>query len=164
MRRVEWLFVVSVALFVSGIAFIIASGTSRPRAAAAPTASAPTVTPVASIRQVMSGIVMPNATVVWDAVGTTLTAGVVKEAAPKNEMEWSAVTNSAAALVEAGNLLLLGNRVVDRADWIAMTRDYIDQATSILKAAEGKNAEGVFLAGGALNTTCDACHDKYQRR
>lgn len=162
MRSVQWLFVVSVALFISGIGFIIAGERAAQRATDKP-AEAPDTTPVASIKQIMNGIVMPDATVIYNAVGSTSTAAGVVEMAPKNDKEWAAVGNSAAALVESGNLLLLGDRVVDKGDWIRMTREFIEAGKAALKAAESKNAEGVFTAGGDLNETCDACHEKYQR-
>jgi hypothetical protein len=161
MRTVHWLFVVSVALFISGIGFIIA-GARTMRVAAAPVDSAVT-TPVATIKQIMNGIVMPGATVIYNAVGTKITASGVEETAPRNDKEWAAVGNSAAALVESGNLLLLGGRAVDTGDWVKMTREFIDAGKAALRAAETKNADGIFSAGGDLNVSCDTCHEKYQR-
>jgi len=93
MRIVHWLFVVSVALFVSGIGFVVAGArTTR----LAPAADVPVTTPVASIKQIMNGIVAPAATVVYNAVGTFVSAEGVKEVAPQNDEEWAAVGTSAA--------------------------------------------------------------------
>jgi hypothetical protein len=66
----------------------------------------------------MNGIVMPGANVIYNAVGTTGTAGGAVEIAPHNDKEWAAVGTSAAALVESGNLLLLGGRAVDKGHWL----------------------------------------------
>jgi hypothetical protein len=163
MRNVQRLFVVSVALFICGIGFIIAG--ERARRTTAPRASeTPATTPVASLKQIMNGIVMPNATVVYNAVGTTMSAAGVEEIAPANDKEWAAVSDSAAALVESGNLLLLGDRAVDQDDWIRMTREFIDAGRVALKAAEEKNADGILAVGEDLNRSCDTCHEKYQRR
>lgn len=161
MRTVHWLFVVSVALFISGMGFIIAG--ARTMRTAAPV-DAPITTPVASIKQIMNGIVMPAADVVYKAVGTTSTAKGVEEIAPRNDKEWAVVSNSAAALVESGNLLLLSGRALDKGDWVKMTRAFIDAGKAALEAAEAKNADGILTAGGDLNASCDTCHAKYERQ
>jgi hypothetical protein len=162
MRTTYWLFVVSVALFIIGIGFVIAG--ARTARAATPVAEAPVTTPVASIKQIMNGIVMPDAYVIYNAVGTKTSAQGVEEIAPKNDEEWAAVGNAAAAIVESGNLLLMGDRALDKGDWVKMTRAFMDQGKLALKAAEAKDKDGIVAAGGDLNTTCDNCHAKYQRQ
>src|SRR5688500_17185725 len=162
MRTVHWLFVVGVALFIFGIGFVIA-GARTARRAPPVEAEAVITTPVASIKQIMNGIVMPAATVVFDSVGTIVSAKGIEEIVPKNDEEWAAVADSAAALVESGNLLVLGDRAVDRDDWVKMSRALTDAGIVALKAAEAKNADGLLGAGEAVNTSCDNCHEKYQR-
>src|SRR2546425_12082371 len=104
MRTVHWLFIVSVALFVSGIAFIIA-GERTARAAPADAAAAPIeTTPVGSIKQIMIGITNPAAYVVYEAVGTKSTPTGIEEIAPKTDEDWQKVASAAAAVVESGNL------------------------------------------------------------
>ena len=161
MRTVHWLFVVSVALFISGIGFVIAG--TRSARAAPPIEAAVTTTPVASIKQIMNGIVAPAANVIYNSVGGKTTANGFEEFAPKNDEEWATVGNSAAAIIESGNLLLLGDRAVDKGDWVTMTQAFIDAGKMALKAAEGKDKDAMLSAGGDLNTTCDNCHAKYQR-
>lgn len=161
MRTVQWLFVVSAALFICGIGFVIASARSARTTTAV--AEAPVTTPVATIKQIMNGIVLPDAYVVYEAVGTKSSAAGVEEIAPQNDAEWAKVANAAAAIIESGNLLLMGNRVVDKGDWIKMTHDFMEQGKLALKAAEAKDKDGIVSAGGDLNTTCDNCHAKYQR-
>ena len=162
MRTVYWLFVVSVALFISGIGFVIAG--ARSAQAATPAVEAPVTTPVASIKQIMNGIVMPDAYVIYNAVGTKTSAKGVEEIAPKNDEEWAVIANAAAAVVESGNLLLMGERAIDKGDWVKMTRAFMDQGKLALKAAEAKDKDGIVAAGGDLDTTCDNCHAKYQRQ
>jgi len=153
--------VVSVALFVSGIGFIIVG--ARSSQVATPV-DVPVTTPVASIKQVMSGITGPAATVVYNAVGYIVTADGVEEIVPQNDEEWAVITNSAAALVESGNLLLLGDRVVDDGDWVTITRALIEAGTIALRAAEAQDVEGILAIGVDINTTCDDCHATYQRQ
>jgi hypothetical protein len=161
MRTVQWLFVVSAALFICGIGFVIAG--ARTARAATPAGEALATMPVASIKQIMNGIVLPDAYVIYEAVGTKSSAAGVEEIAPKNDEEWAKIANAAAAIIESGNLLLMGNRAVDKGDWIKMTHDFMEQGKLALKAAEAKDKDGIVSAGGDLNTTCDNCHAKYQR-
>jgi hypothetical protein len=164
MRTVHWLFVVSVALFVTGIGFVIAAGRSGPQAAAANEAPAVVPVPVASIKQIMAGITGPAATVVYNAVGTVINIEGVTEIAPENDEEWAAVAASAGALVESGNLLLMGSRVLDDGDWVTMAQALIETGTVALRAAEAQSADGIMGSGGDINETCDNCHAKYQRQ
>ena len=161
MRIVHWLFLISAALFISGIGFIIASArTSHVEAAAPP---APALTPVATVKQIMAGIVMPSAAKVWDSVSTIVSKDGVQENAPKTDEEWAVVGANAAALIESANLLIIGSRAVDQDDWVKMAKAMADAAQIALKATTDKNPEGILEAGEKINTTCDNCHRKYQR-
>lgn len=161
MRTVHWLFLVSVALFVTGIGFLLASASvARP---APPPAETPATTPVATIKQIMQGITMPAANVVFQSVSTTVSYRGIEEKRPTNDEEWQVVGNGAAALIETGNLLMLGSRLIDKEDWIKMARGLMDAATVALKATEEKNVEKLLDSGEAINEACDTCHQKYQR-
>jgi hypothetical protein len=163
MKTVQGLYVVSVALFVSGLVFIVAGARAARQAPAVTEAAASGVTPVATVKQIMKGIVGPAATAVFGAVGSTVTATGVEEKAPRTDEEWEALGNSAAALIESGNLLLIGDRAVDTGDWVRMTQAMMASGNTVLKAAREKNADAVFAAGEAVTTSCDSCHHKYQR-
>src|SRR5262245_52980708 len=137
MKTVYWLFAVSVMLFISGIAFVIAG--ERTARAATPTAAAagaaPDVAPVATVKQIMIGITNPSAFVIYEAVGTKSSAAGVEEIAPKNDEEWAKVGSAAAAVIESGNLMLMGNRAIDKGDWVKMTHEMIVQGQKAMKAA-----------------------------
>jgi len=161
MRIANWLFIISAALFISGIGFIIASGrTSQVEAAAPP---APSLPPVASVKQIMAGIVMPAANVLWDSVSTIVDAKGVQENQPRTDEEWARVGANAAVLIESANMLLIGNRAVDQGDWVKMARAMADAGQIALKAAAAKKPEGILEAGETINMSCDNCHQKYQR-
>jgi hypothetical protein len=162
MRIIHWFLLVSAALFISGIAFIIAG--ARTAQAAEPAQPVVTGTPVASVQQIMSGIVAPAATVVYGSVATTITASGIDEKVPRTDEEWAHVARNAAMLAESGNLLMLGDRAVDRGEWIAISRDLVKAATMAVKAAEARNTDDIITAGGEINITCDNCHAKYQRQ
>jgi len=161
MRTVHWLFLVSAALFISGIGFIIASARTPRVEAAAP--AAPSLPPVASVKQIMAGIVMPSAATIWDSVSTIVDAKGVQDNQPRTDEEWAAVGAHAAALVEAANMLTVGTRAVDQGDWVKMSKAMADAAHTALKATTDKSPEGILAAGETINETCDNCHQKYSR-
>jgi hypothetical protein len=161
-KTIQWLFVVSALLFITGIGFVIA-GAREARSAGPATESAPVAPPVASIKQIMAAITAPAATAVYDSVGTVVSAEGIKETAPQNDEEWAALGASAAALAESGNLLLTSGRAVDDGDWVKMTQDFINASTEAVKAAEAKSTDGILSAGANINKTCDTCHERYQQ-
>ena len=162
MRIVHWLFVVGVALFISGIGFMIVGARTVRRAPSVERREAAGI-PVATVKQIMNGIVGPAATVIFDSVSFTVTASGTEERVPHSQDDWDRVGSSAAALIESGNLLLMGNRAVDQGDWVKMTQAMIDAGKVALKATESKNTEALFASGEPVTVSCDTCHQKYQR-
>ena len=160
MRPSHTFFIVSALLFVCGVGFVVVAARA-PRMTPSPV-DVP-LAPVASVRHIMRGIVDPAATIVFGAVSTTVTAAGTEEKAPHTAEEWDVVVNSAAALAEAGNMLRMGSRAVDRGDWLVMSRKLTDAGTAALKAAEARDAKGVFASGEAIYQACDSCHSKYER-
>ena len=156
----HWFFLVGVLLFVAGIGFSIAGARA---ARLAPAVEAPITTPIATEKQIMKGIVTPAAMVVFNSVSTTVSIRGTEETFPRNDEEWEAVGNSAAALIEAGNLLMLGSRAIDKEDWVKMSQALIESGKLALKATEDRSAEGVLAAGEQVNSSCDSCHRRYQR-
>jgi hypothetical protein len=163
MKRVHWLFVVSVLLFVTGIGFVIAGARSA-RGAPAAVAADVQIAPVATVKQVMGGIVGPSAAVVFNSVSTIADEKGIVEHFPRTDQEWEVVGNSAAALIEAGNLLMLGNRAIDQGDWVTMSRAMMSAGQDVLKAVEARDKDLVLDYGDAVNMSCDNCHQKYQRQ
>lgn len=161
MRVGHWLFLVSAALFIVGIAFLVASTRTIDERRAV---EAVVPTPVASVLQIMRGITAPAAGVVFNAVATIITPKGTEERAPRTAEEWDAVGDSAAALVESGNLLMLGERAIDKGDWMTMSRALMDGARVALEATKAKNVEALFGSSEAINAACETCHERYQRQ
>jgi hypothetical protein len=161
MRLTQGLFVVSALLFVFGIGFVVV-GAKAAKQVPPPVERA--ITPVASVKQIMGGIVGPAANVVFEAVSTTVSEKGVEEKAPHTDDEWAVVGNNAAALAEAGNLLMMDGRAVDRGDWLKMSQAMIDAGRKTLKAVEARSADGVLNSGEDVNVSCDTCHERYRRQ
>jgi len=163
MRTIQWLFVVGVLLFITGIGFVIA-GAREARSAGPVADAAPVTTPVATVKQIMATITAPAAAAVYNSVGTVVSAEGIKETAPQNDDEWTVLGSQAAALVESGNLLLVPGRAIDSGDWTKMTLDFIEKSKIVLKAMESKSTDAVLSSGSDLNVTCDNCHARYMRQ
>jgi hypothetical protein len=140
---------------------LVGCNASDPPPAAAPAASAPPFHTTLTMRQLMTWIIDPNATAIWNSVGTVVTDKGTAEHHPKTDEEWATFRNAAAMLVESGNLLMLDGRAVDNDQWMSTARGMADAAAAVLEAAEAKDVEAYFDAGGALYESCTACHSRY---
>ena len=138
---------------------LIGCGNSPPPAAT--TSSAPPFHTTLTTQQLMTFIIDPNATAIWGSVGSVSTDTGTEEKHPKTDEEWATFRNAAAMLVESGNLLMLDGRAVDKDQWMKTARGMADAAAQVLEAAEAKDVEAYFDAGGALYEACTACHSKY---
>ncbi len=109
----------------------------------------------------MTWVIDPAADVVWDSVATIMTEAGTKDIAPHTDEEWAAVRNSAAIVAESGNLLMIEGRARDRDKWMTAARRLAVAANQALKAAEAKNVDSLFAAGGDIYNACAACHQRY---
>jgi hypothetical protein len=158
-----WLLAVSVP-------FALALGLGAPKppppatrvsAAAAVAKGGAPIRPVASVKQLMAGVIDPAADTVWESVGTIISAAGIEERRPRTDKEWEAVRNAALHLTEGGNLLMLGDRAKDHDAWWRMSRALVDAGAVALQAAEEKNVQALFDAGEGITAACDSCHGVY---
>jgi len=156
MRVIHWLYLVTVLMFVSSVGLVVTSAKASRR-------SSSLVTPLASMKEIMNGMVTPGSNAVFNAVSTSVTKEGIVEKAPKTEEEWQALANNAAMLVESGNLMLVDGRMKDKGDWVKLTQVFIDASKVALDAARAHNKDGVYMSGEAIDASCDRCHEKYQK-
>ncbi|HYJ94376.1 MAG TPA: hypothetical protein VEV86_07145, partial [Vicinamibacterales bacterium] len=145
---------------------------------------------VGTVKDVMKGIVDPNAMAIWDAVGAETTAnGGVEEKAPKTDAEWAAVEHNALTLAEAANLLFTPGRAMsrpeeanaksqpdapeltpaqiekkiadNRAEWVKHAKDLQTTAVKALAAAKAHDKDGLLDVGEAIDSACESCHVVY---
>jgi hypothetical protein len=128
---------------------------------AAPAAAAPPFATTLTTQQLMGWIIDPTADVIWNSVGTTISEKGTEEHQPRTDDDWATMRNAAAVLIESGNLLMFDGRAVDKDQWMTVARGMSDAAAKVLEAAEAKDVEAYFDAGGALYEACVACHAKY---
>jgi hypothetical protein len=123
----------------------------------------PTFHTVASVRDLMDATVHPSAEVIFESVGTIISVKGIEEIAPQNDEEWANVRRSAITVAEAGNLLMMGERPKDKGEWMNRARALIDAGILAKKAAEAKNPEALFNAGGIVYEACQQCHERYKK-
>jgi len=103
----------------------------------------PAFKPVASVKQLMEGTVHPASEVVFEAVGTVISASGVEEIAPKNDEEWEDVQNNALMLAECGNLFMKGEGTMNKGDWLKMSQALIDAGAIAYKAAAENTSDAL---------------------
>ena len=141
MQTIRWMLPASMLLLWS------CSGTPQPEQQAAQSG----FKPVGTVMQIMDAIIIPSSSAIWN----------VPAAAPKNDEEWATVRNSAIALAEGGNLLMIGDRAKDHDEWLKMSQALVDAGTAAFRAAEAKNVDAITAAGDQIYTACENCHLKY---
>jgi hypothetical protein len=156
MRTAHWILVLSGLMFVASIWFALAG--ARNTAQAAPIAGGE---PYATVKQIMNGIITPASNTVYQSVSIIIDDAGIHENYPQSEEEWDVVAASAVALAEGGNLMMVGNRLVDEDRWPALVQAMIDASLISMKAAEARDREALLASGEALNESCDSCHSAY---
>ncbi|MGH9349724.1 MAG: hypothetical protein ACRD26_20930 [Vicinamibacterales bacterium] len=121
----------------------------------------PPFRPVADMKQLMNSIVDPAADVIWGAVGTIVSAEGTEERAPRTDEEWAAVLNSAFAMTESGNLMMMGSRAKDNGEWMRQSQALIDVGLRTLEAAKARDTDAIFRVGGDIYEVCASCHRAY---
>ena len=112
-------------------------------------------------RDLMAGMIDASADALWDAVGTVWDENGEQHWEPETEEDWLAVTGAAMTLVESGNLLMLGDRPRDDAQWMSFSQDMIDAAAVALEAAQARDPDAVFDSGEVVYNSCNTCHSVY---
>lgn len=131
----------------------------------------------AALAQLMRGIVFPASNIIFAAAKKN-PADVKPAKDPSGATDlldgsygqWEAVENSALAIAETANLLLLPGRKcsngrdvpVHRADWPQLVQGLRDAAMTAYRAAESKDQSKMVDAAATLNAACANCHDRYR--
>lgn len=167
-----------VPVFFMAVLGVCQARAQAPKQAKAPAAALkPEVT--ADLRQLMRGILFPNSNVIFFAQGDD-PAKVQPAKDPSlspNPLAssyggWTAVENSAKALSEAANLLILPARKcanglpvpINNPDWPKFVQGLRDASLESYKAAQSKNMDNIVTAAGDLSTACSNCHDKWREK
>jgi hypothetical protein len=190
MQKVRMLLVCATAGFLGIVA---AAQQTSPAAAPAnrsttqrPSGVTPAYRPVATVQDLMAGMIDPASKVVFKAVSSEIGPNGTVETAPKNEEEWTVVRRNALMMVEGANLLMMPGRHMappqfaklhndgelspaeieirvakDRGTWNRLAGEFRQAALVALKAAESKKTQDFSAANEAVDTACETCHLRY---
>ena len=154
MKTIYGMLAASALLFVGGLAFLVMGVRA--------TGSAPAAPPVATVKQLMQGMVTPASAAIYNAVSTTITEAGTEERFPRTDREWEIVGSHAMVLVEAANLLKVDGRAEDADAWLRMSDGMARAARQSYEATRQKDTEALLASGEVLNNSCDACHQRYE--
>ena len=154
MRTIYGLLVVSLLMFLSGVTFIVL--------AAREAGKEPAAAPVASVKQLMQGLIIPASATIYNSVSTTISEKGTEEVFPRNDQEWENIGSNALALIEAANLLKVDGRAKDDGDWMRMSDAMATAAQKSYEATQKKDVEALLASGEGLNNSCDTCHRRYE--
>jgi len=139
----------------------------------------PAPKPAANLLQLMRGTLYPQSNVVFAAQDTN-PADVphAKDPAMSTDLltsqygKWDAVENSALAIAETADLLMIPGRKcangldvpLANPDWAKFVRELRDAGMTAYAAAQTKNQDKMTDVADTLTTACKNCHDRYRDR
>ncbi len=152
-------------------------GESAERPSNGPTANVQSA-PVMTVNQLMQGILFPlgNAVFFAQADDPDALSRDPQPSASPNPLTglfggWQAVENSALALAESADLMLIAGRMcsngevvnVEDPDWIRFVDELRQKSVAAYEAALTKDQDAMVDASGNLSEACLACHRVYRR-
>lgn len=124
----------------------------------------PPYKPVASVADLMRGLITLEAETYWQSVSVVVDADGVHENMPETDEEWIEVWAAGMALAESGNLLMMPPRAKDEEAWMQYSEDLVDAGVAAAEAALDRDFEGVLAEGETIYNACIACHRDYVPR
>jgi len=165
------------------IAFTLVTGYSFAQPSPAPAARGAVPTPRAEVQanlaQLMRGILYPASNIVFAAqsdnpadIKPAQTPSTATDLLTSTYGKWQAVENSALAIVEAANLLVLPGRKCSNGrdvplrnkDWSQFVQELREAGMTAYKAAQTKNTDNILTAADPLTMACSNCHEKYREK
>lgn len=147
--------------------------------AAKPPAAAPRMEVHANLAQLMRGTLYPASNVVFAAqsddpkdIKPAETPSTATDLLKSTYGQWQAVENSALAITEVANLLMLPGRKcsngrdvpIKNPDWAKFVQQLRAAGLEAYKAAQSKKTDDILIAADPLTMACSNCHDKYREK
>lgn len=173
--------VVRVLFACLSVAAVAGCQASPPAAVQTAAPTSPSPQPYGSLAQVMRSIPFPSSNIIFDTQtvdpgqqNTPAGAGQTGAGATRTYAAvyagWPGVENSAVALSETANLIMIPGRLcengrpvpVDREDFKKWAQGLADAGKAAYQAAQSKNLDAMVEVSGAVSDACAACHEKYR--
>jgi hypothetical protein len=114
------------------------------------------------VKELMGHVIDYNAFGVWHNQGWLIDKDGTHELFPTDDAGWLAAESAAISLAEASNSLLLPGRPQDDdRRWVDDAHMLYDAAMKASAAAEKKDKQAFFDAGGEMYEACVSCHAHY---
>ncbi len=179
------------AAFTSVSALVFTQCARQPAEPPSTTEAAPEeLTPVLSIRELMTHVIDPTADWIFDAAVVEVSTTGTSTTIPVGDDDWLKVERGLLTLAEASNLLKMRREVApegaaeepvepgkpaaelspaeiqsmidrDRARWNRHADDLRTVALASLAVVKTRDPETLFKVGGDLDNACEACHLEY---
>ncbi|MDZ4759595.1 MAG: hypothetical protein SGJ21_00800 [Alphaproteobacteria bacterium] len=153
--------IAAAALAILAAACSEGANTPDTQAGATPGAEAGRYKTDMTMQELMARVIDPAADGVWLNQGWVIDSGGTRELFPTDEAGWFAVESAAASIAETSNLLLLPGRAVDDERWTDYAHKLYDAGINARKAAESRDKQAFFDAGGAIYVVCRDCHARF---
>lgn len=114
-----------------------------------------------SMAELMAHVIDYSADGIWLNQGWVLTAQGMEELFPTDDAGWMRAESAAITLAETSNLLLLPDRRVDDDAWVQFSKALYEKSMKAHDAAEARDKEAFFNAGGEIYVVCRDCHQRY---
>lgn len=170
----------SLGWLVGSTLLLVACGSQPPATPAPPPAPAPE--PYSNLAQVMRGIPFPASNIIFDAQsedpgakkpeGAAGGGGGATSAYANVYGGWQAVENSALAIAESANLMMIPGRLcengrpvpLDREDYRKFAVGLAEAGKAAYKAAQSKNMDAIVEVSGQVSDACAMCHEIYREK
>ncbi|SMC30801.1 hypothetical protein [Polynucleobacter kasalickyi] len=113
------------------------------------------------LKNLMEWLIDPAADAIWDSVSTIIDRNGTTNISPKNDAEWETLRQQAAVLTEAGNLLMMSDRVRPGKIWPLAAKKLKTSGLLALQATMNKDPDLLFKAGEEIYKSCAGCHHAY---
>jgi hypothetical protein len=114
------------------------------------------------VKELMGHVIDYNAFGVWHNQGWLIDKDGTHELFPTDDAGWLAAESAAISLAEASNSLLLPGRPRDDdRRWVDDAHMLYDAAMKAQAAAQKKDKQAFFDAGGDMYEACVSCHAHY---
>ncbi|HZZ66906.1 MAG TPA: hypothetical protein VFE18_01920 [Phenylobacterium sp.] len=114
------------------------------------------------VKDIMRHIVNPAAEAYWARSGEIDDEKGATDRTPTDDANWKISLDSAAQLVEAGNLLQMEGRARDpNGPWMKYAIQLTNAGLAGMAATQAKDHDKTFNAGSAIYDACFACHGRY---
>ena len=162
---------------------VVAAGSAQGQLNASLVPDSSGFVPRATVIEIMDSMVMSTASVLWNAVGVSVTENGVVETVPETEEDWMNLRQAAVTMAEATNSIIIPGRHVapaslerDPADtslspeqieeriqqnwaaWVGHAHALDAAALEAIQAIDAHDVDRLSEVGGTIDAACESCH------